>query len=314
MSGEAHGRVTTMSLPAPNLDNRRFQDLVDEAKRLIPRFCPEWTDHNVSDPGIALVELFAWMTESLLYRVNQVPEKNYIKFLEMLGVRLEPPRAARAPVTFYLSGPQSGEITIPQGTEAATIRTETAPAIVFTTEADLTIRPPRCGACSRTARASATTGWVKHELSRLALPGQSVILFPNPPVTGRRVPHRARQGPQPSRAGPRRRLRKAPAARASIPSNPPVVVGGVARRHGAMGSRARSSTTARAASTGRRDRPAPAGDGSRRLRGRRGALAAVPAARSARPPVRGVAGAGAVLPARVPRRHRERASRDRRDG
>ena len=55
---------------------------------LIPRFCPEWTDHNVSDPGIALIELFAWMTESMLYRLNQVPEKTHITFLDMVGSRL----------------------------------------------------------------------------------------------------------------------------------------------------------------------------------------------------------------------------------
>jgi predicted phage baseplate assembly protein len=173
-----------MPIPAPNLDNRRFQDLVDEAKRLIPQFCPEWTDHNVSDPGIALVELFAWMTESLLYRANQVPEKNYIKFLEMLGVRLEPPRSARAPVTLYLSGPQSGEITIPQGTEVATIRTETAPAIVFTTEADLTIRPPSARGVFTHRESLGNNGWVAHELSRLSLPEQSIIMFPNPPSPG----------------------------------------------------------------------------------------------------------------------------------
>ena len=63
-----------MSLPTPELDDRRFQDIVDEAKRRINRLCPEWTDHNVSDPGVALIELFAWMTEMTLYRLNQIPE------------------------------------------------------------------------------------------------------------------------------------------------------------------------------------------------------------------------------------------------
>src|SRR5690242_2962474 len=118
-----------MPIPAPNLDDRRFQEILDEARRLIPRYCPEWTDHNLSDPGIALLELFSWMTESLLYRVNQVPEKNYIKFLEMVGLTLEPPRSAIVPVTFYLSAAQPTEITIDKGTETATVRTETAPAI-----------------------------------------------------------------------------------------------------------------------------------------------------------------------------------------
>jgi predicted phage baseplate assembly protein len=127
-----------MPLPTANLDDRRFQDIVDQAKRMIPQYCPEWTDHNVSDPGVTLIELFAWMTEMLLYRVNQVPEKMYVKFLELLGVRLEPPRAAQAPVTFYLSAPQPNTVVIPADTEVATVRTETSPAVIFTTEA---VRP-----------------------------------------------------------------------------------------------------------------------------------------------------------------------------
>ena len=64
-----------MPLPEPILDDLRFQrDLVDEARRRIIRYCPEWTDYNVSDPGITLIELFAWMTEMTLFRLNQVPE------------------------------------------------------------------------------------------------------------------------------------------------------------------------------------------------------------------------------------------------
>src|SRR5262249_1179394 len=173
-----------MPIPAPNLDNRRFQQIVDEAKRLIPRYCPEWTDHNVSDPGVALIELFAWMTESLLYRINQVPEKNYIKFLEMLGVHLDPPRAAEADLTFYLSGPASSEVTIDEGTEAATLRTETAAATVFTTERDLAIRPPVLRGIFTHRASLGHDGWVENDLSRLSLPDQSIIIFPNPPSFG----------------------------------------------------------------------------------------------------------------------------------
>ena len=62
-----------MALPVPNLDDRRFQDLVDDAKRLVQQRCPEWTDHNVSDPGVTLIEAFAYMTDQLLYRLNRVP-------------------------------------------------------------------------------------------------------------------------------------------------------------------------------------------------------------------------------------------------
>jgi predicted phage baseplate assembly protein len=166
-----------MPLPTANLDDRRFQDIVDQAKRMIPQYCPEWTDHNVSDPGVTLIELFAWMTEMLLYRVNQVPEKMYVKFLELLGVRLEPPRAAQAPVTFYLSAPQPNTVVIPADTEVATVRTETSPAVIFTTEADLPLRPPSIiGAYSRAAGRGGA--WAVHDLSQLALAGRRIALFP----------------------------------------------------------------------------------------------------------------------------------------
>jgi predicted phage baseplate assembly protein len=131
-----------MVLPVPKLDDRSFQDLVNETKRLIPRYCPEWTDHNVSDPGVTMIELFAYMVDLLLYRINRVPERNYIKWLEMLGIRLEPPRPARTDVTFYLTGPQREPVTIALGTEVATVRTESQNSIGFSTDYDMTIYVP----------------------------------------------------------------------------------------------------------------------------------------------------------------------------
>src|SRR3982750_1846603 len=109
-----------MALPPPNLDDRRFQDLVDEAKLLVQRNCPEWTDHNVSDPGVTLIEAFAHMTDQLLYRLNRVPEKSYLAFLDLIGVTLFPPVPARADVTFWLSAPQPGTVVLPENTEIAT--------------------------------------------------------------------------------------------------------------------------------------------------------------------------------------------------
>src|SRR5512138_944422 len=132
-----------MALVAPKLDDRRFQDLVDEAKKRIPYYCKDWTDHNVSDPGVTLIELFAWMVDVLLYRLNQVPDLHYIKFLEMLGVRLNPPIPARAPITFWLTAPQDQPVTIPGGTEVASTQTETERSIVFTTDNNLLIHPPQ---------------------------------------------------------------------------------------------------------------------------------------------------------------------------
>ncbi len=131
-----------MALIAPNLDDRKFQDIVSEARSKIPLYCPKWTDYNLADPGITLIELFAWMVDMLLYRLNKVPDKNYIKFMDLLGIRLEPPKPAKVEVTFRLSATQPEAVTIPRGTEVATVRTETEEAISFTTEEDLTIILP----------------------------------------------------------------------------------------------------------------------------------------------------------------------------
>ena len=77
-----------MPVPLPNLDDRTYADLMEEMKALIPRYAPEWTDHNESDPGIMLIELFAWLTEALIYRLNRIPEASELRFLELIGADL----------------------------------------------------------------------------------------------------------------------------------------------------------------------------------------------------------------------------------
>lgn len=130
-----------MALPSPNLDDRRFQQFVDDAKRYIQQRAPEWTDHNVSDPGVTLVETVAHMADQIVYRLNRVPEKNHLAFLDLVGITLFPPSAARTDVTFWLSAPQEEPIVLPVGTEAATLRTESEEAVVFATERELTVVP-----------------------------------------------------------------------------------------------------------------------------------------------------------------------------
>jgi predicted phage baseplate assembly protein len=124
------------------LDLRKFQDIVDEARRLIPKYCPEWTDHNVSDPGITLIELFAWMTEMILYQVNRVPAEMYDRFLDLIGIQRRPPEPALADVTVYLASPQKRRVVIPAETEFSTERTDQTDAIVFATTSVLAINPP----------------------------------------------------------------------------------------------------------------------------------------------------------------------------
>jgi predicted phage baseplate assembly protein len=130
-----------MALPSPNLDDRRFQQLVDEAKTYIQRRAPEWTDHNVSDPGVTLIETFAYLVDQLLYRLNRVPEKNHLAFLDLLGIRLFPPSAAKSDVDFLLSAPQPDVVLLRAGTEVATPRSDTEQAVVFATTDDLPIVP-----------------------------------------------------------------------------------------------------------------------------------------------------------------------------
>ncbi len=125
-----------MPLQAPNLDDRQFADIVAQAKTLIPRYAPEWTNFNDSDPGMTLVQLFAWMTDILVYRLNQVPDLNYIKFLQLLGIELNPAQPAKVELTFSLARPDIQSVIVPQGTQVAAAAGASQP-IVFETDQSL---------------------------------------------------------------------------------------------------------------------------------------------------------------------------------
>src|ERR671936_2261921 len=84
-----------MPIAIPSIDDRRYQALLDETLARIPVHNPEWTNFNRSDPGVTLVELFAFLTEALVYRANQIPERNRRKFLSLLGVPVAPASSAR---------------------------------------------------------------------------------------------------------------------------------------------------------------------------------------------------------------------------
>lgn len=79
-----------MPIPLPNLDDRTYADLTAEARALIPSLFPTWTNHNPSEPGIVLMELFAWLTETVLYQLNEIPEQNVETFLRLLGGERRP--------------------------------------------------------------------------------------------------------------------------------------------------------------------------------------------------------------------------------
>ena len=83
-----------MPLPVPHLDDRDFARLLEDARALIPSRSPEWSDFTPGDPGMVLLELFAFLTDTMLFRLNRLPEKAYVAFLNLIGVQLEPPMAA----------------------------------------------------------------------------------------------------------------------------------------------------------------------------------------------------------------------------
>jgi predicted phage baseplate assembly protein len=171
-----------MSLPAPKLDDRQFQDIVDEAKKRIPHYCKEWTDHNVSDPGVTLIELFAWMTDIILYRLNQVPDRHYIKFMEMLGIRLQEAQPAKTPLTFWLSAPQETKVVIPAGTEVANTPGENEDPIVFTTDESFHVVPPDLEAViTRVARRDGGKQYRTHNLRRLEAGFEGIEIFSEVP-------------------------------------------------------------------------------------------------------------------------------------
>src|SRR5688572_14452149 len=105
-----------MPVIPPRLDDMDYGTVEAMLRGRIPLVAPEWTDHNKSDPGIALIQLFAYLTEQIGYRLNRVPEKTYIEFLKLVGVRLEPAVAARTRMAFILSKPAlTDALLIPAG-------------------------------------------------------------------------------------------------------------------------------------------------------------------------------------------------------
>jgi hypothetical protein len=75
-----------MPIPVPTLDDRTFEQLVAEGRSLIPRYSKEWTNHNPSDPGITLLELLAYLTETTNFQLDQIPDTSIMRFLQLVDV------------------------------------------------------------------------------------------------------------------------------------------------------------------------------------------------------------------------------------
>jgi predicted phage baseplate assembly protein len=132
----------------PAIDDRRYDDIVAEIRTRIARYAPEWrpgespwTDVNDSDPGITLAQVFAWQAEMLIYRLNKVPALNYLKFLELIGIELQPAEPATAEVAFPLKATAPPVVIVPSRAQLSADPGDGQPPLVFeTTKAAIAIR------------------------------------------------------------------------------------------------------------------------------------------------------------------------------
>jgi predicted phage baseplate assembly protein len=101
-----------MPIVPPSLDDRSFHDLVEEVLARVPGHTPEWSNPRVGDPGRTLVELFAWLVDTLLYRANLIPEKQRLQFLRLLGIPMRGAGAARGVVSIELDDDLADPVTL----------------------------------------------------------------------------------------------------------------------------------------------------------------------------------------------------------
>lgn len=133
-----------MPIVPPRLDDLTYDRVVEDLVRRIPTYAPSWTDHNDSDPGVTLIQLFAHLAEMLGYRLNRVPELVHLQLLELLGIRLERAGVASTRLALLTKDPSRAEgVTVAAGTAARA--GEGDPPPVFTTDIEHDLVPADVG-------------------------------------------------------------------------------------------------------------------------------------------------------------------------
>ncbi len=176
-----------MPAQPPVLDSRALEDILARLRALAAAHVPEWKPPAEGDAGVALQRIFARLTELALQRLNQVPEKNLLAFLQTMGVSLIPPSPAGVPLTFNLKA-GTGPTLVPQGTQAGTLPGASQSAVLFETTEDLNVLP------AQIAQAFTMDPlWDRYTDCTSLLAGQSVSGF-RPMAGARRMPHVLRLG------------------------------------------------------------------------------------------------------------------------
>ena len=131
-----------MPIRSPDLDDLRYDQVRADLVRRIPVVAPEWTDHNESDPGIAMIQLFAYLAEQIGYRLNRVTEKTQIELLRLMGVQLRPAVPARTTLALVLSAPETRTASALRVAPFARAKSQVGnPAAVFEIAAGLDVVP-----------------------------------------------------------------------------------------------------------------------------------------------------------------------------
>jgi len=130
-----------MPLEDPKIDDRNFEQILNELRLRIPLYTKEWTNYNDSDPGMTLLQLFAWLSEQMLWRMNQVPRRNYIKFLKLLGEDLERATPATAHLTFVTKANVKAE-PVPERAQVSAQASDGGDPLIFETARGLDLISP----------------------------------------------------------------------------------------------------------------------------------------------------------------------------
>src|SRR5437870_3789857 len=92
-----------MDRQGPKIDPRQFSQLLGSLQQMVPHYTPEWPARDEEDAGVVLLKIFSRIAEQVIQRLNRTPDKNFVAFLDMLGISLLPARPARVPVQFRLA-------------------------------------------------------------------------------------------------------------------------------------------------------------------------------------------------------------------
>ena len=125
----------------PKIDERTFKDLLRQAQALAPSYTPEWVAGQRDEPGQALLNIFLHLQDQVLSRLNRVPDKNLVVFLDMMGVKLLPAQSAQAGVTFTLATGTTEHVLVPSGTLLSGAAADGSGQVVFQTQKDQLVTP-----------------------------------------------------------------------------------------------------------------------------------------------------------------------------